>query len=420
MKCKIHIWLLFYLLLSLFSCSERKHDNIFDPDNDQTVLDMAFYVKQSDEGFVLSWNSSPYNNYDSIFIYKSYDSPAFTAPYAKLPSNIYTFTDSILQNHRTVYYAVSLFSDGNQSAKTSAVERVKGNGNITLLTSYGYTIYQMSFDMVEIINIIYTDNHYDHIINMGEDMVATTPDYGRISLFNFNSNREVNGLSLHGTGHVLYDPAADSIFCSSVRPPYTLYRIGSDLADYDSISIGEYPSIALFKTAEDLILYISANTVYVLSKELTIMDSLSFGNNAIINAQYANGLIYIILQEGTLDSRSLMTISPDDLSVNSLFSCNGNVFTVIQDTIWIEEYGDILGVDTKLVKLLHDGSRLCETGGFSNITGLSLNKSDDCIYVIERYADTVHLLRTDGTLLISKSGSLYSLYDPVEIIYQND
>ena len=127
----------FIFVIFLFSCSERKQDNPFDPSGETPIHLSAYSISERVD---LSWNSPDIIDYTGFNIYRKNESSG--GPFTRIGevSRLFrNYTDTTISYGNTYIYYVKVASGHLESLPSRAVSVTPGPGFNWIVDDYSYS-----------------------------------------------------------------------------------------------------------------------------------------------------------------------------------------------------------------------------------------------------------------------------------------
>lgn len=139
----IFIICLFYLFTS---CQQVKNSNPFDPENNDTVLDIDLQLSNINSSILIRWQIPKYPNYNFTEIYKSTNEMDFSL-LSSVDKNINSVIDSNIAEEVKYSYFLKLIGDDVETKPTKHFSITTGPGDIWITDSYLSEILRLNYDL---------------------------------------------------------------------------------------------------------------------------------------------------------------------------------------------------------------------------------------------------------------------------------
>lgn len=399
------------LLLLYLSCTVRERTNPYDTN---TITDinslLTLSTLMTDQGILIHAALIKNIDFDSIIIFRSIGDSTHFVPMAGSSNTDTVILDASPPSNRPLFYRARLSSDLLTSKLTKPISRVYGKNRYLLLTTFGYSLYELSYDFLDIYK------RYD--VNYPYYYWATDSTAQHVYLTSYSNNHTAL-LDLHsGEYKILFDmpspgPVAlfnDYLFVASFQKPVSV-NIRSTSGDFiKNISIDDTEPIRfIHDKAKNRLLLVSDSKITVFDESANISDSLLITAGIAEGQLFGNSFFFI-----NRDLNSFKSIDLETKTINTLLTGKfGTSFLVVNDTLWIEE--KILEKSV-LTKLIMPSTRLFTRDEFINISNIIWNQEMGTIIILEKAYGNLHLYNVQGMPLTKRS--FFS--DPTEIHIIND
>lgn len=412
------ISLKFFLLIILpallvLGCSDRERENPLDPKGNISSP-VELHLEPLDSNVLLTWSVKDLKDYTGFKIYRAISDTTSFELLTELPANFTSYTDQALDFYQWYYYRVSVLGYQTES-KPSKIERTYlGPGNIYVLSRYGYSIHQYSYDLLHRIqqyNTEYPPKNWDwdetsHLIWLANaqyrsisrlNLIVGSEDF----FFQENLLRPID-LKWDSLNQKLY------ILDSDGKKIYTLEQ---DILT-DSIALSNDNYFKLILTPASQIATINDSNVYVYTLNgdsiaiIRILDGFT-GQDLL----YQNGFFYILAANESQRISKIIKYEPytsirEEININGFFEIlrrpeTGNFF-------WCSEFIDLNNY--LFVKLSEDGQRLLELSTTSSVSDMQINTKDHSVVTVQRYLNRIAIYDSSGTLINEN----FDIYDPIK------
>ncbi len=406
--------LLFTFLVIGWNCTERNRTNPFDPGGNSSSP-VALSLTPGQKSVQLRWSVKEIIDYTGFRVYRSLDPSGNFQLLAQLPPNDTEFADSTLQVSRWYYYRVTVLGNNVESRPSPVQKALLGPGNVWILTRYGYSIQEYSYDLQNRINLYNTnfppvdwapdllDNYFWMAFSQYRIVSRLNLDLGYEDFFLENNLVLPVDVEWDSLQHQLYvlDQGSDK------------YYILKDKAVVDSVSLsGEGP----FK-----MLITDHSNLWVL--DTTGVSAFDAKGDSLVRIPFPegykgedlcseNGVTYILASNSGTGS-TCITIC-DGIQPRTQGLDLGGHYTMIRKPaygsyFWMVE--QTAQNSYRPVKLSSTGERLLELPPVFSIEDLQVNPYDHSIVIARRYEETVASFDSLGNPLAELSG----IYDPIKV-----
>ena len=416
-------------LLLFGGCSQRGHDNPFDPEGHEDSP-VALSVTSTDNSTIrLSWRwrSDPITDYSGFRIYRSTDGGQNYMLYSEIPKNHFEFIDSAVQEYEWYRYKVSVYGPAVESAASTPVKIYLGQGSYWILSKFGFWVRKVSYDLLRIDSEYYT-------AYPAEEWAVSLSD-SLINLCFFRYDRGISQLNLKkGFEDYFYyedlDFPTDIEYDPSQNRIYVLDENGA--SDQDELHIIRNKSIERKITLppdDYLKLYLSIQNQCLMILGKAVLLKFSLITSTITDTiPFAVGFVG---QDLDASADSVFVLSSSEISKLSQihrmsFADNGATEMTISGIFYrITEKSDtrefylaenIAGAKDMVVKLSSEGTRLLQLLNFEFVEQIGLNPHDQSIVVVDRLGDQLVLFDSSGNEVSRSSPNRF--YDPIRIFIE--
>lgn len=412
------------LLVAINSCSERKHDNPFDPEG-QNEPPLILSTNSRDNSTIqLSWRwaADPINDYSGFRIYRSVDSQNFIL-YREIPKGRFSFVDSSAQAYHWYYYKISIYGPGVESISSQSQRVFLGDGIYWILSKYGFWIRKVSYDLqrsLNYYNTTYPAEEWAVSINDSLIWLAFTLYGDGVSNLNLRTASEDFFYfgNLTSPVDVEYDPQQNKAYALDERTPNDKIAVFQNNALQLSIDLpqGNYFKLFLSNPNQQLIILGEKKCLKLSLVSMTITDSL------LIAADYTGqdmdaSADSIFILASSMQGSTIYKLSFSDMSQNTV-NVDGDFYRITyasqSDQFYLAE--DVPSAQDRVVKLSAQGSRLLQLSGFEYVGQVGLNPHDQSIVVLDRLGDRLFLFDRNGNE-VSRSAQ-NAFYDPIRIFIE--
>ena len=416
---KKHFLVIFIFLLPFifFSCSGRERDNPLDPlGKFKTPVELQ--LLPDGQQVTLKWNVKDLTDYYGFRIYRAIDDTTSFQLLKEVDPQIKSYTDSSVSFYHWYFYRVSVLGYQTESKPSKIQKTLPGPGTIEILSRYGYSIHEYSYDLLHRIELYNTEFPP---INWAWDQIngqvwLAYAQYRSISKLNLSLGYE----DFFFEDHLLmpvdlkWDNLNQRLYIldSQKGKIYTLFQE----AITDSIDLNEDNYFKMILTPEQNIATIDSDKVNIYSVDGVALDT-SFLPTAFLGQDllYDDGNVYILaanIEDNRSLIRKLQLVSGKH--EDTFFDGYFELFTrgSATDYFWASEFIDINNY--RLVKLSDSGQRLLERTTSSNFSDMQINNIDNSLITVQRYLNRIALYDSTGSLISEND----DIYDPVKALIQ--
>jgi hypothetical protein len=418
------ILLVFLIITGIFyQCTNRDRSNPFDPgSNNSAAIDL--FINPIDNYAQLSWQVNDVTDFQGFRLYRSVDSDSFGL-FKELSPDMTSFVDSTLSYYHWYQYRISILGFTQETPPSNTVKMLAGPGTVWILSRYGSSIREISYDLQHVNRIIYTNSpsinwdwssgeseiwmahaQYRYISRMnlalGNEDFFLQNDFQRPIDIKWDSNRNLV---------CVLDPTAQKVYIVNDQSVVDTFAVQSDhvfkilLSPQSEIIAIDSHSVCIYSDLGDLLTNLTLQTSFV-GQDMTLN-----GNN-----------LYILSADPLLNKSAITTYD----IVNTTGSRNEvtGIFNIIcklpdKNYFWMAE--NINDESSRAVKLSHDGIRLLELSSLSDlIDDIKINPHDESIVIVQSNINIYEEL--NYIVLYDKTGQQLSstnqIFNPVKVYIQ--
>jgi hypothetical protein len=379
----------------LCGCSERGHDNPFDPQGSGNSP-VSLSVTSTDNNTIRlnwGWRSEPVTDYSGFRIYRSTSNNQNYTLYREMSKNQFSFVDSAVQQYDWYYYKVSVFGPAVESAASQPEKIYLGQGSYWILSRYGFLVRKVSYDLLRINREYYT-------AYPPEEWAVDISD-SLINLCFFRYDRGVSQLNLKkgfedyfyyddldSPIDVEYDPSQDRIYVldengQSNQDQLHIIR-NKSLERKIVLPQGNYLKLYLSVPNQCLIILEKTGLLKFSLTSYTITDSYPFAEG--FNGQdmdASTDSIFVLSASDISNSSQIYRMSFTNDSTNPI-TISGLFYRITANSTTIEFYlaERISGAKDMVVKLSSQGTRLLQLPNLEYVEQMGLNPYDQSIVVL--------------------------------------
>jgi len=425
---KLHCWLLL-LLVFLIKCAERDALNPFEASEKVSPPLTLEIIPENQHAVKLEWDWTNHkiNDYSGFRIYRSRDDSKNYTLYKELSPDVFSFTDTEVENYHWYYYRVSVFGPNVESKPSDSQKTLLGPGQYWLLSSFGLSIRKLSYDLLHTLD--YYETNYpsnDWEFSLVDSLIwLCFNNYGiGISSFDlikghedFYYHNELNapvGIKQDWTTQttfILDKPRTGDVSSLHILKNRSFHK-------NIKLDSNDYIKITLCNTTEQLFILSKKKLLIMNTNTLIFSDTLFFPVNYSAQDFYkAANFLYVLLRSDNENKSQIISFTMQGRIQNVLFM-GGDFYRLYVDEIsnnfilaeWSENSKD------SLVKLSDTGNRLFEIASFSHIEDIKINPYDQSIIIVDRTGDRTYLINKDGILISQSEINLY--YDPIRVFVE--
>jgi len=405
------------IILIVFSCSGRERDNPLDPlGKFKTPVELQIFP--DGHQVTLNWNVKDLKDYYGFRIYRAIGDTTSFQLLKEVNSQTKTYLDTSVMFYHWYYYRISVLGYQTESSPSAIQKTMPGPGTTEILSRYGYSIHQYSYDLLHSIRIYNTEFppiswSWDQT---GGQVWLAYAQYRSISKLNlalgyedfFFEDQLLMPIDLK------WDELNQQLFILDSQRAKIYTLVQETLTD--SIDIHKDNYFKMILTPEQNLAVIDSDRVNIYSVEGVSLDT-SFLPAAFLGQDflYDDGNVYI-LAANIEDNRSLirkLQLASGKIEDN-FFDGYFELFTrgSSTDYFWASEFIDINNY--RLVKLSDSGQRLLERTTSSNFSDMQINNIDNSLITVQRYLNRIALYDSTGSLISEND----DIYDPVKALIQ--
>ena len=417
-------------LLILSNCSERGHNNPFDPEgNSETPLTLSLNSFDNNSvNLSWGWESNPVTDYSGFRIYRSVGNDHNFTLYHESPKSEFSFSDTSVQKYNWVYYKISVFGPSVESALSKPQKIYLGQGVYWILSSYGFWVRKVSYDLQRAMKNYYTTYPCQEW--------AVSLDDSLINLAYIRFSRGVSQLNLKkGVEDFFYSDVNSPIdveYDAAQKRMFVLDSNGDNQEDEilviknkaleRKIILPKENYLKLYLSNQNHSLVILGETKYyeLSTTTSTIMDSVLFSPGFIgQDVDVSSDSIYILTYSEQTNMSKIYKTDFQGNVTDSLIT-SGHFYRITFDKDFHQFYlaEEIDFAQDKLVKLSSQGVRQFELSGFEYIEQIGLNPYDHSFVVINNDPVNDQLILYDSSGNEISRSKTNSFYDPIRIFFE--
>lgn len=411
------IFFLSLICLFIISCSERNRSNPFDSGNTLSPP-IELIINPHNNSARLSWIVKNVTDFIGFRLYRAVDNENYVL-YKEFGPDITHIADSSLVYYHWYRYRISIMGHSHETRPSNTVNILCGPGNIWILSRYGYSIREMSYDLLHTKQKFLTS--YPAINwNWNEvtsDIWMAHAQFRYISKLNLTIGQEdfffQNGFQR--PIDIKFDNQMHRI--NVLDPVSKKILMVRETTIEDTISLENDQFFKILVTPQ-------SETITIDTHSVCIFNSLGNLDSKLVLQSGFKGADII------LDSTNLHILSANDKQKKSriaVYDLGSHTYTEMEisgtfniirklspkNYYWVAEILD--NNSSRGVKLSRDGIRLLELASLSYfIDDLNINPYDESVILLQNYVNNLILYDSTGMMLSSNN----QIYDPVKIFIQ--
>lgn len=403
--------------INFLSCSERDRLNPFDPSgNIKSPVDLS--VSPVNQLAKLEWTIHNITDFKGFRLYRAVDSENYSL-YQEFPPEARSFTDTPLQYYHWYHYRITVLGYQTESPPSNAVNIFPGPGVVWLLSRYGYSIHQLSYDLNHSLKIYQTNYppiHWDLDFAHNEIWMAHA-QYRYISRLNLMLGYEDFFFQNHFEKpiDIKIDRNSDRIGILDPSRRMVFFLKNNILQDSLFLNLNNFFKMVISHRSDIIVINDSLSIIFNAEGENkgTINFGVGFAGRDIL---VENDKLYILLASRELDiSKIIVHDLLNQQSDQVILNGNFNLFSKPNAKNYFYATETIQLNSERLVKLSGEGNRLLELPILNGkIDDIAVNPVDHSIVILQRYEDRVMLYDSLGQKISSND----QIYDPIKVYIQ--
>ena len=409
---------LFFIIAGIIiQCSNRDRSNPFDPGvNISPPIDL--FIQPTNNLAHLNWQVNDVTGYQGFRLYRAVDNDTFEL-FKELSPDMKSFIDSTLSYYHWYQYQISIMGFSQETSPSNTVKMLAGPGTVWILSRYGSSIREISYDLQHVNRIIYTNYppiNWDWSSGESEIWMAHA-QYRYISRMNLTMGYEDYFFQndFQRPIDVKWDNNRNLV---CVLDPNTqkIYTVNNQSVE-DTIALPNDHVFKILLSPQSEVVTIDSHEVRIYTDSGNILTSLAFQTSFTGQDMTIEENSLFILSVDPQQNKSALTIY-DIINTTSSRSEIQGIFNIIckpvnKNYLWMAENIDY--ESSRAVKLSLDGVRLLELSGLSKlINDIKINPYDNSIVLLQRYMNRIVLYDSTGQQLSSNT----QLYDPIKVYIQ--
>ena len=406
------ILILGILPLLFWKCAERERINPFDPGaNVPPPLQIQLLPGETD--VLLQWNVQGITDYTGFRVYRAVNDTTNFSLLAELPPSQKEYRDENIQQYNWYFYRVTVLGKGTESMPSNLEKTYPGPGTTWILSRYGYSVQQLSYDLQHRLNIYNTQ--YPPVSwawdLSGKAIWLTFAQYRYVSRLNLDSGWEdfffQNGLKR--PTDLQWDEVNESLYILD-QDLHMILKMHNE-AITDSLFLLDQNYIRLVLAPSRQIWVLGEENVLAFREDGNMLTSIPLPPKFAGMDMIASGDSIFILCADPSAFSSRIIIYNENTNMADTLALSG-LFTLLRkpagkNYYWLAEY---LGSNKyQAVKLSLTGERLLSVSGMENIYDIGINRKDESVVLVQRYQDTISLYNSLGNHIAESN----KIYDPI-------
>jgi hypothetical protein len=400
-----------------FYCTERDRLNPFDSKgNIKSPIQLS--ISPAGQSAKLDWTIQNITDFKGFRLYRARDDNNFN-PIADLSPQTRSYLDSLLDYYHWFQYRISILGYQNESLPSQPVKFYPGPGKVWLLTRYGYSIRQLSYDLLhayKVYNTNYPPINWDLDLSREEIWLAHS-QYRYISKMNIPLGYEDFFLQndFQQPIDIKLDSHSDRVIILDSQGK-AIFLLKNQMVQ-DSIALDQNNYFKTLVANNSEIVVLNDNSACIFKADGDSLDRINFeggfsGRDMILQ----DSCLYILISNSALTQSQIITYNRLNGQLVQLnLIGNYTLFDKPVDKNYLYLSEVINSNSTRLVKLSIEGNRLLELPVLTgNIDDIAINQYDHSIIVLQRYQDNLVLYDSLGQMISTNN----QIYDPIKISIQ--
>ncbi len=393
-------------IFTVFKCTERDRNNIFDPSSGIDSLDINLYVISADSVITIRWTLPNKVHFIGYNLYrKSVNDDEFQLIASPLSTQL-EYVDENVRSDIAYHYYIRVVGEDSESPPSKVLKVTPGPVSFYVLDRLGFALYQLTYDVQHILSTRYTTWSPENIaLDSSKDLIMITyPQLRYLEIFSKNlrsiilSGSEFNRPfdCIYNTEEKKFWITDSSGFLYSIDPTTGI----SQLIDQNLIR----PTQMIQTNQGIFLIDIKAAQIIRYNKSGLRQDVIEYmGESRLtqpiyINYAANNAELYIIDKVNT-ENRILYRYSLLSDSVEVVYQnkyMNGIQIDQNNYSVWISISEPENSV---LMQLSSDGIRLNEITGFKGISDFKFISKTNTIVVTDPVTNMVKHLRSNSSVI---------------------
>jgi len=407
-------FLLFFTVLLILGACQRKHDNIFDPDNKLDSLDLHLKISRSDSIVTLRWWKPATVSYQGFNLFrKTEDETAFRI-IATLPADSLEFNDTDVQFETKYTYFLNVFGEDVESPPTRLIKTTPGAEKIWVLDYWNFYILNLTFDLQHVSHKHYAIWRPKAMSFTDDEKTALVmyPGYQYFELFNPQTNAYLHGSDvLERPFDCLFVPSQNKFYVSdstsgiySIDPAdFSLHSITNTVDQPTYLSSGMLDKLLILDGLPGKLMQFDPDN--------EILSSIDVLGDSIINFVSDLRQQRILAINRSSGQHTLNSYLNGDSSLSVLYADSALARVRVSSfdgTLWISlNYQN----SAELVQLSANGLRLNSLNGFDYISDFNISPKTGYLVIADMSFNTnigtIHHIHTDGTVIGTSTEAYY-------------
>lgn len=405
------------IYINFFYCTERNRLNPFDPDG-KINSPIQLSISPNDRSVKLSWTIQNITDFKGFRLYRARDDDNFYL-LAELSPQTRSYSDSLLDYYHWYQYRISILGYQNESRPSQPVRFFPGPGKVWLLTRYGYSIRQLSYDLLhslKVYNTNYPPISWD--LDIGNDKIwLAHAQYRYISKLNISLGYEDFFLQNNFLQpmDIKLDSNSDRVIVLDSRRQSIFLLENQAVQDSIALDYDNYFKMVVTNNSE--IIVMNDNSVSIFNADGDSVAKINFESGFTgRDIMLENSLLYILISNSVSNQSKIITYDrSNQQSVQLNLTGNYILFDkpVNKNYLYLGEV--ITSNSARLVKLSMEGNRLLELPVLTGyIDDIAINQNDNSMIVLQRYENNLVLYDSLGQIISTNN----QIYDPIKITVQ--
>ncbi len=384
-----HLLAFFFVASLIGGCRERPYDNIFDPRNPSSTIDIGFRAGGQDSVIVLEWNRPRDTDFTAYHLYRRAEGEEDFKRIVRLPAEQTRYIDSLIVPDITYRYYLTLQGREGESLPTEVKSSVTGPGRIWMIDGYFFEVQQISYDMNQlnkrIFGIWLPENVAFH--PDGQSALITYPlfNYAQIVSLDTGEERAFSN-DFHRPYDAVFNAAAGRYWMTDSSGGF--YSVDPATLEFETISdTPRKPAHIRVMGNRFVVSDRAVRALWLFSADGEVLQriprhpDLFIENISSVRTDSLHNQIYILSRERGNSRILRYDVTGDSLSAfysDSLI----NAFNIDQvtETVWVARS---IGTSFEILKLSYGGQRLESVSGINWPADIAVNGYNHHIVVAD-------------------------------------
>ncbi len=398
-----HIYAVFLITLFIVlmpGCTERVADNPFDPDS-QLPPPLDVRLMPMDGKIELRWSlTQSVSDIEGFRIYRAVDTLSNASRYVDLPPDQFQFVDSLVENGTRYFYQISIRGEVVETARSSAQETVIGPGTHWILSSFGYCVKQVSYDLRYELNYFATNFRPSAWAFFPQDTLIWYSFAGfshGISEFNRLDGQETalyidNDIEPVDVARYARE---NIVYVLDETGPRVLATLGNNVTGEIPLdSVGIWSDVE-YDSLENQILVYGENGLHAFAESnLEPRFSVEWSDGLTGQAMHIVGIRgYMLATNFNTEMSYIYTVDLADGAVLDTVAAEGVLYRIHLDWVndWFYVAQAIPNQPDSYLQLSLDGQRQLERTGFGFIEQIHVNPFDRSVIIVDSGNELLYL-----------------------------